>query len=150
MGTSQNTDFLDALREWTKAFMRRSFQSMIHFAKQENLSMSQMGALMHVSRKGASCVSDIGDDLGVTSAAASQMLERLVQHGLMARTEDPQDRRSKRIELTEEGLSMVRESMAARQRWFEELSLRLAPEDLQAATRSLRVLTEKIQELEKT
>ncbi len=86
--------FVLALQNWVGMFMHRSMRDSIRFAKENGLSMSQVGAMFHI-RHGVDGVSDIGDDLGVTSAAASQMLERLVQAGLVTRTEDPHDRRAK-------------------------------------------------------
>ncbi len=85
--------FLGALREWTAVFMSASMGTFLQFAKEHGVSMPQIGALFHIRSKGSCGVTDVGDDLGVTSAAASQMLERLVQNGLVQRREDPDDRR---------------------------------------------------------
>jgi DNA-binding MarR family transcriptional regulator len=133
--------FIQALREWVEVLMHRSMSSFLLFAKEQSLSMSQIGALLHLSRKGASGVSDIGDDLGVTSAAASQMLERLVQHDLVVRSEDPHDRRAKQIVLTERGHQVIRDSMEARQRWFVTLADVMSAEERELAVSALRVLT---------
>ncbi len=133
--------FVSSLQQWTEVFMKRSVGGFIMYAKERKLSMSQLGALFHISRSGASGVSELGDDLGVTSAAASQLLERLVQMGLVARTEDPEDRRAKRVELTELGQRVMRESMEARQRWYGMLAASLAPREREQATAALRTLT---------
>src|SRR5450756_2667144 len=106
--------FSAALQSWIDVFMHRSMRSVLLYAKESGLSMSQLGALMHIA-KGASGVSDIGDDLGISSAAASQMLERLVQMGLILRSEDPHDRRVKQIVLTGKGTEMLHGSWQARQ-----------------------------------
>jgi DNA-binding MarR family transcriptional regulator len=132
--------FLDALREWTAVFMSASMGTFLQFAKERGVSMPQIGALFHIRSKGSCGVTDIGDDLGVTSAAASQMLERLVQNGLVERREDPDDRRAKRIVLTEEGQRLVRASMEARQRWFAALADRLSPHERDLAAEALRTL----------
>jgi DNA-binding MarR family transcriptional regulator len=104
------------------------------------VSVPQIGALFHIRSKGSCGVTDVGDDLGVTSAAASQMLERLVQNGLVERREDPDDRRAKRIVLTEEGHRLVRASMQARQRWFAALADRLSLSERELAAEALRTL----------
>jgi len=49
---------------------------------------AQAGTLFHLLKCGGSTVSALGDGLGVSNAAASQMLERLVQQGYVLRTED--------------------------------------------------------------
>jgi len=132
--------FLDALREWAGVFMSTSMGAFLQFAKEHDLSVPQIGALFHINSRGACGVSDIGDDLGVTSAAASQMLERLVQNGLVERREDPDDRRAKRIVLAERGSRVVRGSLEARQRWFAALADGLSPRERELATAALRTL----------
>ena len=74
----QRDPLILTLQEWIGTFMRRSMRSLILYSKENELSMSQIGALFQINR-GRSNVSDLGEGLGITSAAASQMLERLVQ-----------------------------------------------------------------------
>jgi MarR family transcriptional regulator, organic hydroperoxide resistance regulator len=136
------------LREWVEVFMRRSMQNFIQFAKENGLSMSQVSAMFHIKRKGSSGVSDIGDELGVTSAAASQMLERLVQQGYVLRTEDPIDRRLKQIVLTEKGAQILQSSIQARQKWLDDLVQSLAPAEQEQVTAALRLLIIKARNLE--
>ncbi len=142
------TEFIGTLREWTEVFMKRWVSGFIQYAKEQGLSMSQVGALFHLSRSGASGVSELGGDLGVTSAAASQMLERLVQAGLVVRREDPEDRRAKRIELTELGEQILRDSIEARLRWFSTLADSLSSREREAAASILRTLTSRARELD--
>jgi DNA-binding MarR family transcriptional regulator len=144
----QTTDpFVTTLRTWIDIFMHRSMRNFIHFAKDSGLSMSQMGALFRI-RHGTSGVSDIGDDLGVTSAAASQMLDRLVQQGLIVRSEDPNDRRVKHLVLTDKGLEILHEGIQARQKWIEELADLLTFEEKELALGVLNILVEKTNQLE--
>ncbi len=58
---------------------------------------------MRLKHGGKSGVSEIGGQMGVTNAAASQAVDRLVHLGLIERTEDPDDRRAKRLTLTQAG-----------------------------------------------
>ena len=94
--------------------MRHSMHSFILYSKENSLSMSQIGALFQINH-GRSNVSDLSDGLGITNAAASQMLERLVQQELILRSEDPQDRRVKQFVLTGKGCRIMQESLQARQ-----------------------------------
>ena len=50
------------------------------------------------------------------------MLDRLVQQGLIQRTENPDDRRVKQISLTEKGAEKFQESLRARTDWLAELA----------------------------
>lgn len=106
--------------------------------------MSHFGAIFHLHRSGSCGVTEIGEHLGVSSAAASQMLERLVQQGLVLRAEDPMDRRVKRIELTDKGGRVFRESIRARQGWLEDLAGSLSDEERQVVTSALEILILKV------
>ena len=141
--SSETDPFVDAIQDWIEVFMRRSMHNMIRYSREIGLSMSQIGALYHLRRRGHSGVSDLGEHLGVTSAAASQMLDRLVQQELILRTEDPNDRRSKQIMLTEKGSEIIRESINARQSWLEELANNLSASEKEQITSALLILTEK-------
>lgn len=145
---STSDQFAAALREWVGVSMRRSMRHLLLYSREAGLSMSQMGALLLVYRKGVGGVSDIGDHLGITSAAASQMLERLVQQGIVARSEDPHDRRVKQIALTEKGRRVLQESIQARQSWVDDLARLLSPAEQKQVTAALRVLVEKSGKLE--
>jgi DNA-binding MarR family transcriptional regulator len=141
--------FVNTLGEWIEVFMRRSMHNFICYSKEKGLSMSQIGALFRIFR-GKSSVSDISDNLGVTSAAASQMLERLVQQGLILRKEDPNDRRVRQIVLTDKGRQILQESIAARQGWLENLSRTLSDSQREQVTAALNILIEKANQLEQS
>jgi DNA-binding MarR family transcriptional regulator len=104
--------------------------------------MSQLGALLHIHREGSSAVSDLGDSLGVTNAAASQMLDRLVQQDLILRSEDPYDRRAKQISLTNKGQQVLEEGMCARLSWLGELSARLSETEKRQVIAAIEIMIE--------
>jgi len=139
-----------ALHEWIAVFMRRSTRNLLLYAKESGLSMSQIGALLHVHHAGISGVSDLGCDLGITTAAASQMLDRLVQHGLVLRSEDPHDRRAKQIALTAKGHQVLLGSIRARQSWLDDLAAVLTPEEQEQVVAALRTLIERANQLQQT
>jgi DNA-binding MarR family transcriptional regulator len=135
--------FVSALSEWSEVFMKHSMRNFIHYSKERGLSMSQIGALFRVFHRGASAVSDISEDLGITPAAASQMMERLVQQGLILRTEDPSDRRVKQIVLTDAGRQALRQVISARQSWFGALADKLSQGEKDQVLAALNILIEK-------
>jgi DNA-binding MarR family transcriptional regulator len=139
--------FTITLRKWISVFMHRSMQNFISFAKENGLSMSQVGALFHIFR-GNSSVSEVGDGLGVTNAAASQLLERLVKLGLITRTENPNDRRVKQIVLTEKGQEFIQGSIAVRHGWMDYLSASLTDMEKVQIVEALNILIDKTNQLE--
>jgi DNA-binding MarR family transcriptional regulator len=140
--------FNQVLQNWTEVFMRRSMREFVQFSKSSGLSMGQLSTLFRLYHRGGCGVSDIGEDLGVTNAAASQMIDRLVQQGLIQRAEDPNDRRVKSLTLTQKGRALVEESIAARRRWMEELTQTLSPQEQEAIIQGLTLLTEAALSLE--
>ncbi len=134
--------FATTLKRWVFVFMRNSMRNFIVYLKARGLSMSQIGALFLIHR-GSSSISDIAEELGVTNAAASQMLERMVQQELILRTEDPNDRRVKQVVLTEKGFQVVRESIAARQGWLDYLAQSLSDCEKEQIDAALNILIDK-------
>ena len=109
--------------------------------------MSQLGALFHIQHTGSSGVTDLGENLGVSSAAASQLLERLVQQGLILRSEDPMDRRVKQLVLTEKGTLTLEESYLARQGWLNDLEHTLSTAEKEQVAAALKILIDKSKQL---
>jgi DNA-binding MarR family transcriptional regulator len=137
-----NDPLVVALHDWTKVFMRRSRHEFVLFSKKTGLSMSHIGALFRIN-EGKSSVSDVGGGLGITNAAGSQMVDRLVLQGLILRSEDPDDRRAKRLVLTEKGRQILDESFHARQSWLKELADSLSESEKKQVVVALRLLIEK-------
>jgi DNA-binding MarR family transcriptional regulator len=142
--------FIKTLEEWTEAFMRRSMGNFMLYSKESGLSMSQIGALFHIHHKVNAGVSDIGEDLGISSAASSQMLERLVSQDLIQRTEDPRDRRFKQIVLTAKGERILQESMHARQGWLKDLAVTLSADEQAQIITALELMIYKVNQLDRT
>lgn len=133
--------FNEVLRQWTEVFMGRSMRDFSAFMRNSGLSMPQVSALYRLYYQGQCGVTDIAGHLDVSSAAASQMIERLVQQGLLERSEDPNDRRAKQIALSPAGRALMEESIEARVRWMAELTTVLSPEDQTTIIAALGALT---------
>ena len=71
------------------------------------------------------------------------MVERLVQQGLVQRSEAPGDRRVRLVHLTERGRQVVNESIRAGQQWIERVHATLTAEQKTAVDEVMRLLTEK-------
>jgi DNA-binding MarR family transcriptional regulator len=145
----QSTEPLEAtLQEWFGIFRRRMMGSFFTYARDKGLTMAQLGAMFHIYQKGACGVSDIGNDLGVTNSAASQMIERLVQLKLITRSEDLIDRRLKQIVLTEKGRQILQASNKANQSWLENLVLTMTVDEQAQVRKALVTLIDKANRLD--
>jgi DNA-binding MarR family transcriptional regulator len=140
----QNTNnFKITFEKWIGIIMRRSIHNIIRFARENGLSMSQIGALFYLHRKGSTGVTDLGDHLDVTSAAASQLTDRLVQLELIQRSEDPNDRRLKKIVLTDRGRQIINDGIHAQTNWIDEINENLNPNEREKIISALNIMIEK-------
>ncbi len=140
--------FVPTLTKWSDVYMRRSMRNFFLYARQNGFSITQIAALFFIYRKGSNSVSDIRDELGITNAAASQMLERLVQLQLIQRSEDPHDRRCKEIVLTDKGRQVLQDSIYANQSWFGNLASTLSETEKEQVVTGLELLIEKAEKLD--
>jgi DNA-binding MarR family transcriptional regulator len=134
--------FTEVIREWSEVFMHRSMRDFRKFMEETDLSFSQINILMRLLHGGSAGVSEIGAQLGVTNAAASQAVERMVQLGLIERTEDPIDRRAKKLALTPKGRALIEQGIEIRSQWVEGLTDALTPEQQSMIISALTLLTE--------
>jgi len=129
------------IQDWSKVFMQRSGHDFRRFMGETGLSFSQVNILMRLFHRDSCDVSGLGEDMGFTSAAASQAAERLVQMGLIERSEDPSDRRSRHLSLTAQGRNLVENAIRARSQWVLELANALDAEQQKTVYSALSLLT---------
>lgn len=145
---TKSPQFSQAIRSWMDVFMHRSMRGWGLFAKSTGLSMPQFSILMQLHHKGACGVSDISERFDITNAAASQLVDKLVQGGLIKREEDPKDRRAKLLNLTDKGSDLIQRGIEERYRWVDQLSGKLTTEERAQVTDALNIMTEAAKELE--
>lgn len=145
---SPTEQFTEIIRAWAEVFMHRSMADFRRFMGETGLSFPQINVLMRLYYHGQCGVSEIGSQMGVTNAAVSQVVERLVQLGLVERREDPDDRRARRLSLTPEGQVLIERGIAVRQQWIQDLATSLAPEQRQKIIDALTLLTQQARQRE--
>lgn len=85
-------------------------------------------------------VGDLAHGLNVSMPAASEMVDRMVEDGLLERGVDPADRRRVLIALTPTARALGDHLYALRRAQVASAFARLAPEERQAFVRGLRAL----------
>lgn len=104
------------------------------------LTMPQFATLLLLREAGSLSVSTIAEQVGLSRAATSHLVERLVRRKLVLRTEDPTDRRHRRVTLTAASRRLVAD-FDARQREAFDRALDTLPRQARAqAARHLREL----------
>ena len=129
------------VRQWMDVFSTRSMHAWTRFVKSTGLSMPQFGILMNLYYRHTIGVSDISDHMEISAAAASQLVEKLVQAGLLERAEDPNDRRARLLTLSEKGRALIESGIETRSSWVDELIVDLSPDEFATVAAALETLT---------
>jgi DNA-binding MarR family transcriptional regulator len=145
---TSSSKIIQTIRQFTDIAMHHSMRERSHFAKAIGLSMPQFGILMQLHYRGNCGISDISDRFDITNAAASQLVDKLVQSGLIQREEDPNDRRAKLLNLTNKGKELIRQGIEERYRWVNQLAEKLTAEERAKVSDALNIMTEAARELE--
>ncbi|MDZ7801107.1 MAG: MarR family transcriptional regulator [Trueperaceae bacterium] len=108
--------------------VRRSIHELHALLQELQLSLPQLGTLHVLRAEGAQSVSAIAQHVQLSLAATSHLVDRLVQRGLLTRSEDPSDRRQKRVDLTSEGRAVVGGVQAKARASLEALLAEVPPD----------------------
>lgn len=109
-----------------------------------DLTIQQLRVLMVlVTTKEGATGRGLSDSFGVSMASMSGVLDRLVAHGVAARSADPDDQRVRRVRATPLGASVVRRLMVARP-FRDDILMGLPMEDLRALEQGFRAVSRQI------
>lgn len=137
-----------ALQRWSEAFMQRSMGELHRFSRTAGLSMAQVNVLFRLKHMETCAVSDVSEHLGVTDAAASQLIQRLVEADYLERSEDPTDRRIRRLALTPHGRALVQELVDRRRQWMHALAAQFSEPEKTVLSQALQRLSDSLLSLD--
>ena len=72
-----------------------------------NLTIGQLKSLFYINFQGSTNLKKLADALGVTPPNVTGIVDRLVEQGMVSRTENPEDRRIFDLTLTERGRALI-------------------------------------------
>ena len=145
---SKTVQITKSLRAWMDVFMHRSMRGWNHYAKSTGLSMPQFSILMQLHHKGPCGMSEVSERFDISAAAASQLVDKLVQAGYLERAEDPNDRRAKLLTLSVKGGDLIKQGVEERYRWMDDLVNTLSAEDQKKTADALEILIRAAGQLE--
>jgi DNA-binding MarR family transcriptional regulator len=111
-----------------------------------DLSPSMTAALATIERHGPMTPSEVASRERIQRPTATRVLARLEEMGLIARTPDPQDRRSSLIAITPEASEMLAEQRTRKTAFLAERLDRLTPDDRAALGRAADILERMLSE----
>lgn len=105
-----------------------------------NLTMPQLKVMLILATRGGAGGQELVGVLGVTLATMTGIVDRLVAADLVTRREDPQDRRVRRIELTESGRQLIDRLIEAGTEHQRRLLLRLDLAELDTVEQAMEIM----------
>ena len=129
-------DFLGSAQIFTNA-VNDLMEEQLHDVTDEQLTFSQLKLLKMVSLTDNYTVSDVAAFLGVSNAAASRAVDRLVKRELVDRAEAEADRRAVRLSLTGKGRQLLESYDVASQHMLQKLFGDLSSDQLRRTARLL-------------
>jgi DNA-binding MarR family transcriptional regulator len=121
-------DLAQLIEELMSHIHRRSADDTLAVMNEAGLTMAQMVALHLLTKLGPVSVSSVATCLKLSAPATSHLIDRMVVAGLVGRSEDPIDRRHKRLAITARGRELIESTQEARTREFTRVLSSLSPE----------------------
>ncbi len=143
-GSQPEEQVLQGLRALFLAVQERSRDSWADL----DLSMAQLRAFFVVARSASLSVGAVGRELGIGLPAASHIVERLVQAGLVERRAHAEDRRVTICTVSEGGRRLLEQTQQGGPQLVREWLRRMDAEDVQALARGLGALRRVIERVE--
>lgn len=137
----------ETIRQGMDVITHRGFRAHGRFVKAAGLSLPQFSILMQLHFHPQCSMSEICTRMSMSNAAASQLVDKLVQGGLVERTEDPNDRRAKQLRLAEKGRKLIENSEKQRLQWVDQLVDSLSPQEQEQVANSMTILIRVLQEM---
>lgn len=101
------------------------------------LPLAPLSMIEAIQAHGTCRVQDLAIESVLTTGGASQAVDRLVERGLCRRVDNPSDRRSSLIQVTEQGDAEARAARAVCDRLLEEIFEPLSDENRKALAEML-------------
>jgi DNA-binding MarR family transcriptional regulator len=119
----------------------RAIREQMRAGRVDGMSVAQFRLLIFVRRNPGTSLSPLAEHLATSLPAASQLVERLVQIGLLTRGPHPESRRRIEVHLTPAGAAALAQCDARTRAWLCDRLSGLDEADLERIEGSLRELS---------
>jgi DNA-binding MarR family transcriptional regulator len=130
-------DFLGSAQVFATAVTEIVEEKLLHQVAGETLTLSQFKLLKLVANTDAHSIGDVAAFLGVSNAAASKAVDKLVRRKLLVRTEGQEDRRAAELSLPPRAQRLLAAYDAARDQRLAEVFRSFSPAELKRAAEIL-------------
>src|SRR5687767_1396191 len=105
-----------------------------------SLTLAQSRCLWAIAKREDCTLRELGEQLGIRPSTASELVDRLVQAGLVQRETDPNDRRNLQLRLAAKGRQLFERHRHERQAHIRQLLECLSAEQRAAMVNALETL----------
>ncbi len=137
-------DFLGSAHVFASAVAEVIEQGVLREVSENQITVSQLKLLRLVNLTEAKTIGDVASFLGISNAAASKAVDKLVRMMLLRRSEGETDRRAIHLSLTQPSRRMLAAYDEARQRKLQQVFGTFEAESLERATELLDRLSSQI------
>ena len=144
----EQDELISCLERVQDSFERRALSTMAEPLISTPLTMQQLKVLTMIAIDPEKATGhELAALLKVSVATMSGLVDRLVEHGMVARGEDPSDRRVRRLTVTPEGSATIRSLLSSAGTMPTPVLRRLAIEDLRALVQGILAFERAVGEL---
>jgi DNA-binding MarR family transcriptional regulator len=145
---SEQDELISCLERIQESFERRALSSMAEPLISTAVTMQQLKVLTMIAIDPEKATGhELAAQLKVSVATMSGLVDRLVEHGMVSREEDPSDRRVRRLSVTSEGSATIRGLLSSAGTMPTPVLRRLAIEDLRALVQGVLAFDRAVREL---
>jgi DNA-binding MarR family transcriptional regulator len=146
---AERDELMAQLERIQQEFERRALSSMAEPLISTPLTMQQLKVLTMIAIDPEKATGhELAGLLKVSVATMSGIIDRLVEHGVVVRTEDPADRRVRRLTVTPQGSEMIRGLLSTTGTIPVPVLDRMVVDDLRALVQGLRAIDQASRELQ--
>lgn len=141
---SQNEQLFDEMSAFNRK-LRAFFDAAV---REEGLTLARARALFAIARRGPMTQKELAQELEIETPTLVRVLDGMARQDLIIRTEDANDRRAKRIAMTEAGKLAFDRMHVLAAGLREEIADEISETDIEIALSVVRRLTRNLQHLD--
>jgi MarR family transcriptional regulator for hemolysin len=141
---SQNEQLFDEMSAFNRK-LRAFFDAAV---REEGLTLARARALFAIARRGPLTQKELAEELEIETPTLVRVLDGMAGQDLIVRTEDANDRRAKRIAMTEAGRTAYDRMHVLATDLRAQIAAEISSDDIEIALSVVRRLTRNLQSLD--
>lgn len=141
---TQNEQLFDEMSAFNRK-LRAFFDAAV---REEGLTLARARALFAISRRGPLTQKELAEELEIETPTLVRVLDGMARQDLIVRTEDENDRRAKRIAMTEAGRAAYDRMHVLATDLRAQIAAEISSDDIEIALSVVRRLTRNLQSLD--